>query len=389
MRRYLWLLLTAVAAFVCVDLLTLSMVGNHLWALSQQPAFTRWAQGIDGQHWQVLGAATLSTTALTLIDWAKRLDPNGQVPIIVELLNQTNEILLDMIWREGNLPTGHRTTVRTGLPAVAWRLLNAGVLPSKSTTAQIDEMAGMLEAWSSVDKDLILLNGNAAAFRLSEATAFLEAMNQEFAQTLFYGNVGLAPEEFTGLAPRYSLSTAGNGSNVVKAGGSGSDNTSLWLVVWGEQTVSGIFPKGSKAGLIHEDKGEQVLQSAGGVTGALMVAMMDRFQWKGGLCLKDWRYVVRICNIDVSDLVANAGSQALLQFFMAKAVHRIPAMGMGRPVFYANRTVLEFLDIQERAAVATGGGLNYDTVDGKKVLTFRGIPIRKCDQILETEATVS
>jgi hypothetical protein len=24
-------------------------------------------------------------------------------------------------------------------------------------------------------------------------------MNQEFAQTLFYGNAGLAPEEFTGL----------------------------------------------------------------------------------------------------------------------------------------------------------------------------------------------
>jgi hypothetical protein len=137
--------------------------------------------------------ATLSTAALTLADWAKRLDPDGKVPTVVELLSQTNEILTDMMFIEGNLPTGHRTTVRTGLPVVAWRLLNGGTTPSKSTTAQIDEHAGMLEAWSEVDVKLAALNGNADSFRLSEAQAFIEAMNQEMSQTLFYGNSGLAP----------------------------------------------------------------------------------------------------------------------------------------------------------------------------------------------------
>ena len=88
----------------------------------------------------------------------KRLDPDGDVPLIAELLNQTNEILDDMQWKEGNLPTGHRITMRTGLPTVAWRLLNNGITPSKSTTAQIDEQCGMLEAWSEVDKDLAELN---------------------------------------------------------------------------------------------------------------------------------------------------------------------------------------------------------------------------------------
>jgi Major capsid protein GP7 len=332
--------------------------------------------------------ATLSTGALTLADWAKRLDPDGKVPTIVELLSQTNEILQDMLWIEGNLPTGHRTTVRTGLPTVFWRMLNQGVAPSKSTTTQIDEQAGMLEAWSEVDKDLALLNGNVAQFRLSEARAFLEAMNQEFAQTLIYGNAGLAAEEFTGLAARYSSSTAGNGSHVVKAGGAGSDNTSMYLVVWGDQSVHGIFPKGSKAGLIHEDFGEVTAEITAGLGGTRMRAYQERFQWKGGIAVRDWRYCVRICNIDVSDLVANSGSQALLLNFMAKAVHRIPSFGMGRPAFYCNRTVAEFLDIQEKAAVGTGGGLNYDNVDGKRVTSFRGIPVRTVDAILETEATV-
>src|SRR5207344_1383596 len=98
----------------------------------------------------------LGTGNLTLADQAKRTDSTGKVAAIVELLQQSNEILDDMVWKEGNLETGHRT----GVPAVAWRLLNQGVIPSKSTTAQIDEQAGMLEAWSEVDKDLIMLNGN-------------------------------------------------------------------------------------------------------------------------------------------------------------------------------------------------------------------------------------
>lgn len=333
--------------------------------------------------------ATLSTGALTLADWAKRLDPDGKVPTIVEMLSQTNEILTDMRWIEGNLPTGHRTTVRTGLPAVAWRLLNQGVQPSKSTTVQIDEQAGMLEAWSEVDKDLATLNGNIGAFRLSEASAFVEAMNQEMSQTLFYGNAGLAPEEFTGLAARYSaISGAANASNVIDGSGTGSDNSSIYLVVWGDQTCHGIFPKGSKAGLVHEDKGEQIVYSANGMGAGRMVALVERFQWKAGIALKDWRYVVRIANIDISDLIANGGAQAKLLNLMSKATHRIPAIGLGTPAFYVNRTVAQMLDIQEQDAVKSGGGLTYANVDGKRVTTFRGIPVRTCDALLETEARV-
>lgn len=385
--KFFWTVITMLLAICAIDVAAVSFLGGHLWTLSQHVGF-KWAEGIDGQHYEVMGAVVLSTTALTLLDWAKRLDPDGKVPVIVELLAQTNEILMDMLWREGNLPTGHRTTVRTGLPTVAWRLLNQGVLPSKSTTAQIDEQVGMLEAWSSVDKDLAMLNGNINAFRLSEAKAFLEAMNQEMAQTLFYGNGGVAPEEFTGLSVRYSSAAATNGSHVLKAGGAGADNASMWLVVWGEETITGIFPKGSKAGLIHEDKGEQVLQSAGGVAGAQMVALVERFQWKAGIAVKDWRYAVRIANIDISDLIANAGAQAKMRTFMAKAVHRIPFLGLGKPVFYANRTVLEMLDVQQTDNVEAGGGITFETVDGKRKAVFRGIPIRTVDALLETEAVV-
>ena len=329
--------------------------------------------------------ATLSGNALTLADWAKRVDPDGKVPMIVELLSQTNEVLDDMLFVEGNLPTGHRCSVRTGLPAIAWKLLNQGVQPSKSVTAQIDEGIGIMEAWSEVDKDLAELNGNTSEFRLSEAQAFIEAMNQEKSSTLFYGNSSLSPEEFTGLAPRYADLSAANAQNIIDATGSGSDNTSIWLLCWGAHTVHGIFPKGSKAGLQHMDHGEVTVETTAGIAGTRLRAYQDQWQWKCGLALRDWRYAVRIANIDVSDLVAGSGADIVE--LMIKAIHRLPSLNMGKCAFYMNRTVFQYLDIQRRADVATGG-MTFAEVDGKIMYDFRGIPIRKVDALIETEAAV-
>lgn len=331
--------------------------------------------------------ATLSSNALTLADHAKRIDPMGKVPKIAELLAQTNEILDDMLFIEGNLPTGHRSVVRTGLPTVYWKLLNQGVQPSKSLTAQIDEQCGMLEAWSEVDKEVAELNGNVNSFRLSEASAFIEAMNQEMASTLFYGNSSVSPEEFTGLAIRYSSLSAANAQNIVSGSGAGSDNSSIYLIVWGEQTVHGIFPKGSKAGLEHEDLGLQTIETSAGIAGTRLRAYQDRFHWKVGLNVKDWRYVVRIANIDISNLVAKSSAADLIDL-MIKAIHRIPNLNMGKACFYMNRTCLQMLDIQRRDDVQSGA-IKYEDVDGKLIPHFRGIPIKKVDALLETEATVS
>ena len=338
--------------------------------------------------------ATLSTGALTLSDWAKRLDPNGQVPIVAELLNQTNEILEDAMFMEGNLPTGHRLTIRTGLPNVYYRAINQGVPTSKSLTTQVDEGCGILEARSHIDKVLANLNGNSAEFRLSEDRAFLEAMNQTMAAAMFYGNPGVDPRQFLGFATRYSLSTAGNGQNILKAGGAGSVNTSIYLVVWGDQTVFCPFPKGSKAGLMQQDLGEEsVLDS----NNQYFQALRTLFQWQNGLAVKDWRYAVRICNIDTTDLTSQSGTQsssAATQIInlMSRALDRVPNLGMGKPCFYANRTVYSMLRVAALAksnaalsieAAMTQFGTPY------QLTRFLGVPLRKVDQLLNTEATVS
>ena len=336
--------------------------------------------------------STTPTTNLTLADWAKRTDPDGRVPVIAELLSQSNEVLEDCVFKEGNLPTGDRVVIRTGLPTVYWRALNQGIPSTKSTTAQVDEACGMLEARSEVDKDLAMLNGNTAQFRLSEDTAFLEAMNQTQASTLFYGNPATDAKQFLGLAPRYSVTgSTGNGQNVLPAGGSGSDNTSVYLVVWGDQTVYCPFPKGSKAGLIHEDLGEQTVYNSDGTR---LQAYATRYQWKNGLVVKDWRYVVRISNIDVSDLMAQSGSQlssastALIKL-MARALYRIPNMAMGRACFYMNRTTHSGLSIaaldKSQYVLKVNEGLSQFGMP-YSWLSFLGIPLRRVDAILNSEA---
>lgn len=339
--------------------------------------------------------ATLSSNALTLADWAKRTDPDGRVPVVAELLSQSNEVLDDAVFAEGNLPTGHRVVIRTGLPTVYWRALNQGIPSSKSTTAQVDEACGMLEARSEVDKDLAMLNGNTAAFRLSEDTGFLEAMNQTQATTLFYGNPGTDPKQYLGLAPRYSaISGATNAQNILDAGGSSTDNTSVFLVVWGEQTVFCPFPKGSKAGLIHEDLGEQTVYNSDGTR---MQALATRYQWKNGLVVKDWRYVVRICNIDVSDLIGQTGTQAAsastaLIKLMARALYRIPNMSMGRAAFYMNRTVhsglaLAAMDKSQYVLKIEQGLTQFGQPNSW--LSFLGVPLRRVDALLNTESRVT
>jgi major capsid protein gp7 len=330
--------------------------------------------------------ATLSTSVLTLTDHAKRVDSSGRIATIAELLAQQNDVLTDMLWKAGNMETGEKVTVRTGLPAAAWRLLNQGVAATKSSTAQIVEQCGILEARGQVDCDIANLSSDLAGFRLSEATPHMESMNIELTQTLFYGNSGLDPEEFTGLSPRYSaLSGAGNSSNVINGGGVGSDNSSIWLIGWGEQTVYGIYPKNSMAGLQHKDLGEADAFDANGLR---FRAYLDWWQWKAGLALKDWRYAVRICNIDISNLVAQSAAADLIEL-MIKAVHRIPTFSLCKPVFYINRTCFQMLDIARRADVIAGGGLTYESVDGKILHSFRGIPVRRVDALLETEAAVT
>jgi hypothetical protein len=345
--------------------------------------------------------AIIGATALTYADWAKRLEDGYKVAAIIELLSQTNEILDDMMVVQGNLPTGHKTTVRTGLPQATWRLLNTGVPNAKSTTAQIVDACGNLETYSVIDKDIADLNGNTPEFRLSESRAFLEGMSQQVASTLIYGNQFLNPERFTGFAPRYSTINTANSqtaNNVLSGGGLASSNTSIWGLTWGVDTNHATFPKGKLMGLQQRDMGEWPVSDSAGNT---YQAYREHFKWEIGFVNRDWRYMFRIGNIDVTQLTGV--SAANLINLIVRGLYRLPTApvsattiqtsdtpavraDMGRTVLYCNRIIRTYLDLQ--AMNKTNVLLRIEEFMGKPITTFRGIPIRTVDAILSNEAQI-
>lgn len=336
--------------------------------------------------------ATISTKLMTLYDHAKGRDPNGKAARVAELLSQTNEILADMVYKEGNLPTGEQVSIRTGLPTVYYRLTNQGVPESKSTKAQVTEAASILEGRSQIDVDVAELDGNVAATRQSEDEAFMESMNQKQAETMIYGS-GANPEEYVGLANRYNDKSASNGQNILDAGGTGSDNTSIWLVGWSTDTVYGIYPKGSSAGLSLEDLG---IQDAFDENDNRFRAYMTQHKWKHGLVVKDWRYAVRIANIDVSDLAGLTGTQAVtaataITKMMSRAIDRMPKLTGIKPAFYANRTVLSHLRVMAQEKSSSAVTIEEATNQfGENIFEtrFLKIPVRMVDKILNNEAQV-
>lgn len=350
--------------------------------------------------------AALSDTNLTLADWAKRRDPDGSAAAVANLLSQQNDILEDMTFMEANDATSHTVSVATGLPAVYWRSFNEGIKPSKGTTAQVKEDLGMLQTFSEVDSDLAELQNDLGVFRLGEARLRLSAMNNEMGSSLFYANSAVSSSKFMGLSSRFSDSSALNGENIVKASTAATANqqASLWIIGWGDETVFGTFPKGSNAGLQQDDLGKSIVDvfTAAGVYEGKMMAYQDHFKWTMGLCVRDWRYVVRVCNIDVPELSGLTGAQlpgsnadiasyANLLHVVSDATYRIQDMGLCNPAIYCNRTVHSAmnrigLETHQAAITFEKGVSQFGTP--KNFMKFNGIPIYRCDALVNTEAVV-
>jgi hypothetical protein len=337
--------------------------------------------------------ATLGDDVLTFADLKKRMDPNGMPAMIAELLMQSNPILDDIPWKASNRPEGNQSTIRTELPTVNLRRLNQGTVSSKSVTNQIEDGMAMIEAWSTTDVKLLKLYGNEAATRMGEAKAFIEAMGQKVAELIFEGAVADDDREFNGIRSRYDDTSGDTSDNILDCGGSGNDMGSIYLVGWGD-TVHGIYPKNTQAGLVHNDHGQQIIQTDDDLGGAKLSAFVDQWSWDCGIVVKDWRNIVRLVNLDVADWQGVTGTEQSIDdyatnamYLMARAMHRIPNLAAVRPVFYMPRAVFEGFDVQSLART-TANVFESRQVDGKMLTTFRGIPMKICDQLGIAESAI-
>lgn len=313
---------------------------------------------------------------------------------VVNMLMQYNPILDDAITVDANKGTSHQTTLQTGLPSVTWGKLYQGIPQSKSTRQQVTDTTGMVEGLSTIDERLLKLSKDPGMTRLIEAQGFMEAFAQEIASGIMYHDTIGTPEKFKGLFARYNaLAGSGAGNNVIDGGGVGSDNTSIAIVTWGDNYTHLIHPEGTAVGLERTDHGRQrVLDAAGNP----FYVMEEEFRQHIGLVVRDWRYNVRIANIDVSDVIAGTVD---LYKLLRQAYHKIkkisrsnpnPDAGLGgvRQVVYANATIIEALDALGTNSSNAALQLRPAELEGKEITTWRGLPVRQLDALLNTETRV-
>ena len=336
--------------------------------------------------------AILGAQSLTLSDWKKRVAPDGAIDFIIEALENSNPIIQDIVWKEGNLPTGNRTTVRSSIPTPSVRRINQGVNSHKSTTRQVQDTCIILEDRSVVDIEAIALAPDKEQFRRSEDAAFVAGFSDAVASNIFYGNTEDTLDQFNGLAMRYNVIGGEKndaGYQVVAGGTANADgkNTSAWFVGWGSHATTGIFPKNSQAGLKMRDLGEMAVQDA---EGRPYQALATLFTWKVGMAVQDIRANAAVRNIDAAklgSLTSAAKADLVAQFIHAKNKVRNLQNRDKKVVLYVSDSVYDFFELyllDKNNVHVTRQDLQGEVPQ----LYLSGIPIKKCDAITETETAV-
>jgi hypothetical protein len=335
--------------------------------------------------------ALLNNLYPTLLDLAL-MPENKDVSEIVNLLTAQNPILEDAAAYECNRGLSHETTVKTGLPTVTWGKLYKGIPAGKGNMQTIKDTTGFVNSAAEVDERMVDIFEKAedkASCRMEMANDHLEAMAQEAAKAIFYHDSSIDAAKPMGLSPRFNSLSAENSSQIIPGGGVGNDNTSIWMITWDKRSCHLIYPKGHKAGVERKDRGLIPITDA---NGDRYMVYREEFAWHFGLTVRNWQYISRVANIDVSDLVVDAATGANVINLLTEAyyAHKGRRTSMGKTFIYMNTTLVKFLDYQARLNQNQNLFLTFDKVgvNAKEVLHFRGIPIRECDAILNSEDAV-
>lgn len=335
----------------------------------------------------------LSSNYITLADVAKRQNTDKSIADMVEILAQQSPVARAGYAMQCNDGDRTLTTLRASIPSPTWVQFYSRITPVKSTSRQVTDTTGMMEAMSTIDKRLFDKTKDRSKLRMQEALGILEGFAQEVESTFFYGNTGTSPLEFLGLAPRMNSLSAENGRMIVDGGGTGSTNTSIYLVTWGPMTAHLLYPQDTNAGATREDRGIQRSETSDGV----MYVVEETFKQHIGFAMPDWRYNGRIANIDVNKL--GSASEADLIRLLIKLLYKLPSRksttgfsSEGAPVsitptLYCNSTIKEYLEAQMLRQ--PNGTLTRAEFMGQEVTTFRGMPILETDGIVNTETRVT
>lgn len=345
--------------------------------------------------------AVLTQGIFTYMEWAVRMDRHGKVCPLVNLMSQCNGVMADMMAEQCQSGTTYEFTQVVGLPTIVRRQFNQGVAPTSAQAAKQVQTTVQYADSVRIDKSLADLNNQRNELRAKEDKLHLEAMSQQIASDIFYSGTAGDPTQFIGLSNIYftvSTTTSQIANNVIDCAGTASSNASMWLLGWGASQIHSIFPNGMPAGMVHEDKG---LQQTLDANNNFFWAWTTWLEHNIGICVEDYRWAVRACNIDVT--LFGGASQANLISILTLMGQKTPIQPAGvgpvqesddpadvimaRSALYLNRTLAYALDLQAQNKFNVL--LKMEEWDGHPILTWRGLPFRIVDKLTNTETRVT
>ena len=335
-------------------------------------------------------------TSMTLAEIVRRKDPKGNIADIVNVLNETNEIVQDVKWEECNNGTYHEATRLATKPTGALRAYNMGVASEVSVTEKITEPTSMRAGMSKVDETLLRHTGNPALVRAQEDAFYMEGMVEQFVRDMFDGNRATSPLSINGINNRadYNVQSSEHVFDNAKGNASATANkSSIYIVQWGDKMVNALYPRGDAAGgsmpVKSTDYGVDLVNDDATAT-RQYPAYRTWLELHYGLFIYDPRCIKRLSNISTT----NIDGVDDFMFDEELAMEAIAQLEYGRrnAVMYCNKDVL--VQIQWRANQKTNAFFTQDKEAGdgsfaKPVYRFNGVPIRIVDAITSTQAKIS
>lgn len=323
--------------------------------------------------------ATL-TSAYSLIEQAKRINPDGTQAQIAEVLNRKmGNILAEAPWMPSNDVWTNKTTCRGSLPTGSRRKLNQRISQSVSRTTEVMDVIEQLEDYCDVDVALVDSMPSPAMFRAGEVDAFIEGLGQTIVSDILYANANADPDSMHGFAPR--LGTL-DGRFCIDSSGTGSDVTSIFICTWGQATAHLIYPKNMAAnlGIQHTDKGQVTSETSSG----LIEVYRDHFVIRCGLVVRNPRAIGRLANIETSGSSNTFDEDDLITLLNNMET------GPGTRI-YCNETILTQMQIRAKDKANIHYTPGNMALSGEPPMYFQGVPIRPIAReiLLNTETAIS
>lgn len=311
---------------------------------------------------------------LTLLDLAARSGSDALTGLIEDVTTVSPEMaIIPAVPRAG---TSYKITRRTALPATAFRDINEGSIPVKSTyTQELKEMY-FVDTQLEVDEAIVKADDRSLGDILAdEASGAVRSAGLHLGEQVYAGTTNDS-KGFTGLKAIIN----GASDLEITAGGSGGDCTSAYLVWLDNQGVH--FDVGNMGSMeLKPWMLQQIIKSGSGASAKKLMAYVSNLSFFIGLAVGSDKSAFRIKLID-----EDSSSNYLTDAKGAELIRKVPLNRRNNLRWFMNRTAAYTLQLSRSALTNQPAGGGGGPAFAPMPTELGGFPITITDSIPDNES---